>query len=71
MTSKVSQFQLEFMLETMNQYSAFNFAKRRDRASKIQKIIDETVSEQPKKKPEAISRNKTYERIMNEPLNKN
>lgn len=67
MTSKLSNFQLEFMLDTMNQYSAFSFAKRKERYEGIKKIIKEERANTPSGSP-GIMKNKTYERIMKESI---
>jgi hypothetical protein len=70
LTSKLSQFQLEFMLETMNQYSNLNFAKRQERSAKIESFINESEPEQSTIKDKGLSGNKMYEKIMNEPKHK-
>jgi len=70
MASKLSKFQLEFMLGTMNPYSKLNFSIRKENSENIQKIIKEGESEVSKPKPETIKKNKTYERIMKEGIKK-
>lgn len=69
MTSKLNKFQLEFMLESLNQYSHLNFAKRQERAQKLDKIVKEYGVE-PEPKPDPLEQNKTYERIMKESTSK-
>lgn len=59
------------MLETMNQYSDLSFAKRRERYEGITKIIEEGAPEVEEEPVDKFKSNKTFERIMNEPLKKN
>ena len=67
MSSKLSQFQLEFILDTLNQNSPMNFSLRKERADGLRKIVKETKnSEQDQQTPKSILSNKTYERIMND-----
>jgi hypothetical protein len=64
-TTKMSRFQLELVLDTLNPYSRLNFFNRMERAQGLQKLIHEyNIEEQPKE--ESVKKNKTYERIMNE-----
>ena len=58
------------MLDTMNQYSGFSFAKRRERYEGITKIIEQGAPEVVKEPVDSFKTNKTFERIMNEPLKK-
>jgi len=67
--TKLSQFALEFMLETISPHSTLNYAKRKDRATKIQQIIEEGKNI-AKPKVDTLKKNKTYARIMNEPKSK-
>lgn len=65
MTSEMNQFQLEFVLDTMNQYSYLKFGDRQERS----KMIDDTIAMHAvEEKPlfEGVSKNKTFNRIMNQ-----
>lgn len=65
MTSKLSQFQLEFILDTMNLNSSLNFSLRKERADNLKKIVNETKEEVKEQQSSGtIHSNKTYERIM-------
>lgn len=65
MTSKLSQFQLEFILDTMNLNSPMNFSLRKERAEGLKKIVKETKDDtQEQQSAGTILNNKTYERIM-------
>lgn len=54
------------MLDTLNIYSPLNFVNRRERAENIKKIIEEGTKKEETPKEDSLTKNKTYERIMNE-----
>ncbi len=61
---------MEFMLDTMTLYSNFSFAKRRNRYEGLTKLVEEAAPEKPPVSKNKLKNNKTYERIMNEPIQK-
>lgn len=69
-SSKMNQFQLEFVLDTLNPYSKLNFQTRMERAQGLEKIVKENTDEQAVKseaKEDTSNKLKLQEKIANLP----